>query len=236
MTGEITVTRKVHYLLDANGHFLSQTPCPFWRMYHNPINDDAIYVGSSACNCCRWFMSKNPEEMSIECNIPQRLVDRYDREHQRLEKRLANYRRAILKAIEEDANKQQSVNRLYGGVKKERGFVYEEHYNKGNQRHGWRYVAEITIGQYRYRMRSANYEKCWAWINNIREIYRAVRNNNKYMKLPEANDEAVVRLAKLGLFGKILYEGRTKETRERTMRLKTRVAQIAEKLNITTTT
>lgn len=224
------VARTIEYTLDDRGHFLSQTPCPFWRMYHNPVNDKSIYVGSAACNCCRWFSGKNPALHTIECSIPKRLADRYEREHQRLEKRLNSQRRLILSAVVADAKKQKRVNRLYGSVKGGRGCLYSENYNKGHKRPGWRYVAEITIGNYRYRLRSASYERCWAWINNIREIYRAVRNRNKWLNNAEVNDAAVLHLAKAGLFGTMIYEGKLETTKAHSAWLRSKVEAIAREV------
>lgn len=229
-SNENLLTRTVSYQLDRHGHKLSQTPCPYWRMSHTRISDSAIFVGTTACDCCRWFAGKNEAERTIECAIPQKLSVRYQREHEKLERKIANRRIAVMRAIGEDAARQTMPNRLQGKVTKERGNLYEERYNKGQGRPGWRWVAEISIGCMRYRIRSASYERCWAWINNIREIYRAVRNRKKWENLTTLNESAVIRLAHLGLFGKVINPGKSPTAKLRTERLRNKVEAIAREL------
>ena len=62
------------------------------------------------------------------------------------------------------------------------GSFYLEKVNKSRGYYAQRWVGEITIAYCRYRLRSYSYEKVWAWIQNIREIYRMVIRRFSWQK------------------------------------------------------
>ena len=75
-----------------------------------------------------------------------------------------------------------------------------ERTSKGRGYYTQRWVAELNISGCRYRMRSHSYEKCWAWIQNIREIYRLVFRRFAYIKSPKSLALLVVEhLATVGI-------------------------------------
>lgn len=73
------ITQVINYMTDADGHHLSMTACPYWRMNHHGITDGAKYVGTMECEGCRWYCSKDVEARTIECAIPSKLAARYER-------------------------------------------------------------------------------------------------------------------------------------------------------------
>lgn len=76
---EKKITQVINYKTDADGHHLSMTACPYWRMNHHGITDGAKYVGTMECEGCRWYCSKDVEARTIECAIPAKLAARYER-------------------------------------------------------------------------------------------------------------------------------------------------------------
>lgn len=197
-----TIVRTIAYRLDSHGHYLSETPCPFWRTNNHGVTDAAVFVGTAECRSCRWYCSKNVEEHTIECAVPRKLAARYDREHKRLMKQASKTMIGVLKAAGDEALKTHPQARLHGTVRKTRHNIYEERYNKGGGRVGWRHVAEICVGSFIYRFRSASYERCWAWVNNIREIYRHMRAQADWQNRDQLSENTVIRLASLGLLPK----------------------------------
>ena len=191
---EKKITHVIKYRTDADGHHMSITPCPFWRMNHHGITDGAKYVGTMECEGCRWFCSKNVEEETIECAIPAKLSARYEREHRRMENRQA----AMAAAIRKPSLQQSKEDGQHSSTQV--GSLYVERTNKGRGHYSQRWVAELNITGCRYRLRSHFYEKCWAWIQNIREIYRLVSRRFAYIKSQKSLAILVVEhLAKVGI-------------------------------------
>lgn len=69
-----------------------------------------------------------------------------------------------------------------GRAHNHQGTFYFERVSKGRGYYSQRWVAEITIANCRYRIRSHSYERAWAWIQNIREIYRMVERSFSWQK------------------------------------------------------
>lgn len=218
MKTENKIPLTVPYKTDPDGHHLSQTPCPFWRMNHHGITDASIYVGTMSCQSCRWYVSKNIEEQTIQCAIPAKLQARYEREHRRALVRKEQMYQSLLLSLQEQAEiekatvlggsaaeplpatvirakemqraaRQVSHTRLntwapsHNGERHNRiGSFYLEKVNKSRGYYAQRWVGEITIAYCRYRLRSYSYEKVWAWIQNIREIYRMVIRRFSWQK------------------------------------------------------
>ena len=67
---EKKITQVINYKTDADGHHLSMTACPYWRMNNHGITDGAKYVGTMECEGCRWYCSKDVEARTIECASP----------------------------------------------------------------------------------------------------------------------------------------------------------------------
>ena len=212
----------VPYKIDADGHHLSMTPCPFWRMNNHGITDGAKYVGTMECEGCRWYCSKDVEARTIECAIPAKLAARYEREHARMLRQQQQMREQIrlslLAQAEEESHRSGEFgspvalpatvtrakemkaltrqvcnyrvntwsNNRDGHRHTQVGSLYMERTAKGRGYYTQRWVAELNISGCRYRMRSHSYEKCWAWIQNIREIYRLVFRRFAYIKSPQS--------------------------------------------------
>ena len=106
---EKKITQVINYKTDADGHHLSMTPCPFWRMNNHGITDGAKYVGTMECEGCRWYCSKDVEARTIECAIPAKLAARYEREHARMLRQQKQMREQIklslLKQAEEESHR-----------------------------------------------------------------------------------------------------------------------------------
>lgn len=199
-----TVRRKVLYRLDSEYNCISVTPCPFWRMEAQIVSDSPVYVGTTDCDHCRWFCSKDVAAKAIECSIPQYVVNRYERE---LRQQNKMRRAALAAAADPDSDKPKGKKKLkfigFGvRVVRGRGSIYDETYNKGGGRVGHRHVAEITIGGCRYRFRSASYERCWAWINAVCDVYRRVRSYGEWTNRTDLSAKTVSRLASLGILPK----------------------------------
>ena len=218
MKTENKISLTVPYTTDPDGHHLSQTPCPFWRMNHHGITDASIYVGTMSCQSCRWYVSKNIEEQTIQCAIPAKLQARYEREHRRALVRKEQMYQALLLSLQQQAEIEKATvlgsfaaeplpatvtranemrraalsvshTRLntwspsHNGERHNRvGSFYLEKVNKSRGYYAQRWVGEITIAYCRYRLRSYSYEKVWAWIQNIREIYRMVIRRFSWQK------------------------------------------------------
>lgn len=225
----------VPYMTDADGHHLSMTACPYWRMNHHGITDGAKYVGTMECEGCRWYCSKDVESRTIECAIPAKLAARYEREHARMLRQQKHMREQIrlslLQQAEEDSHRSVEFgstalpatvtrakemkaltrqvcnyrvntwsNNRDGRAHTQVGSLYMERTSKGRGYYTQRWVAELNISGCRYRMRSHSYEKCWAWIQNIREIYRLVFRRFAYIKSPKSLALLVVEhLATVGI-------------------------------------
>ena len=226
----------VPYMTDADGHHLSMTACPYWRMNHHGITDGAKYVGTMECEGCRWYCSKDVEARTIECAIPSKLAARYEREHARMLRQQKQMREQIrlslLKQAEEESHRSGEFcspatlpatvtrakemkaltrqvcnyrintwsNNRDGHRHTQVGSLYMERTSKGRGYYTQRWVAELNISGCRYRMRSHSYEKCWAWIQNIREIYRLVFRRFAYIKSPQSLALLVVEhLATVGI-------------------------------------
>lgn len=249
-------TKKiVKYRTDEDGHSLSVTPCPYWRMNHHGISDAPKYVGTMECGGCRWFCDKDVKAKTITCSIPNKLIERYEREHRRMMLYKEEVMEAIKKALELQALKDasgtsatldasvQRANEMKRASRKvmytrqqwsrnndghahyHEGCIYVERYNKGRGYYAQRWVAEIMILGCRYRMRSYNYERCWAWIQNIREIYRFVRNRFAWQKdKREISLMAIQHLASVGIlplrintFRSVISRHNAKEAYKRAM-------------------
>ena len=233
---EKKITQVINYKTDADGHHLSMTPCPFWRMNHHGITDGAKYVGTMECEGCRWYCSKDVEARTIECAIPAKLAARYEREHVRMLRQQQQMRErlrlSLLKQAEEESHRSGEFrspatlpatvtrakemkaltrqvcnyrvntwsNNRDGHRHTQVGSLYMERTAKGRGYYTQRWVAELNISGCRYRMRSHSYEKCWAWIQNIREIYRLVFRRFAYIKSPQSLALLVVEhLATVGI-------------------------------------
>ena len=233
---EKKITQVINYKTDADGHHLSMTPCPFWRMNNHGITDGAKYVGTMECEGCRWYCSKDVEARTIECAIPAKLAARYEREHARMLRQQQQMREQIqlslLKQAEEESHRSGEFcspatlpatvtrakemkaltrqvcnyrvntwsNNRDGHRHTQVGSLYMERTAKGRGYYTQRWVAELNISGCRYRMRSHSYEKCWAWIQNIREIYRLVFRRFAYIKSPQSLALLVVEhLATVGI-------------------------------------
>ena len=70
------------------------------------------------------------------------------------------------------------------------GSLYMERTAKGRGYYTQRWVAELNISGCRYRMRSHSYEKCWAWIQNIREIYRQLKTDLNLRPIHHKKDDS----------------------------------------------
>ena len=218
MENQNIISRTVAYQIDTDGHHLSKTPCPFWRMHHSGITDAQKYVGTMSCQSCRWYVSKDVASHTIQCAIPAKLQARYEREHRRALVRKERMYQALLLSLQEQAEiekatvlggsaaeplpatvtrakemqraaRQVSHTRLntwapsHNGERHNRvGSFYLEKVNKSRGYYAQRWVGEITIAYCRYRLRSYSYEKVWAWIQNIREIYRMVIRRFSWQK------------------------------------------------------
>lgn len=218
MENQNIISRTVAYQIDTDGHHLSKTPCPFWRMNYHGITDGAKYVGTMECEGCRWYVSKNIKEQTIQCAIPAKLQARYEREHRRALVRKEQMYQSLLLSLQEQAQIEQAtvsdnfaakplpatvtrakeMQRAARGVINTRlntwapshngerhnrvGSFYLEKVNKSRGYYAQRWVGEITIAYCRYRLRSYSYEKVWAWIQNIREIYRMVIRRFSWQK------------------------------------------------------
>ena len=210
--------RQVAYQIDPDGNYLSQTPCPFWRMNHSGITDAQKYVGTMSCQSCRWYVSKDVAAHTIQCSIPAKLQARYEREHRRALVRKEQMYQSLLLSLQLQAKEEQAtvlgdsvaellpatvtrakeMQRAARGVINTRlnrwapshngerhnrvGSFYLEKVNKSRGYYAQRWVGEITIAYCRYRLRSYSYEKVWAWIQNIREIYRMVFRRFSWQK------------------------------------------------------
>ena len=218
MENQNIISRTVAYQIDTDGHHLSKTPCPFWRMHHSGITDGQKYVGTMSCQSCRWYQSKDVAAHTIQCAIPAKLQARYEREHRRALVRKEQMYQSLLLSLQEQAEiekatvlggfaaeplpatvtrakemqraaRQVSHTRLntwapsHNGERHNRiGSFYLEKVNKSRGYYAQRWVGEITIAYCRYRLRSYSYEKVWAWIQNIREIYRMVISRFSWQK------------------------------------------------------
>ena len=218
---EKKIIQVINYKTDADGHHLSMTPCPFWRMNNHGITDGAKYVGTMECEGCRWYCSKDVEARTIECAIPFKLAARYERELARMLRQQKQMREQIrlslLAQAEEESHRSGEFgspalpatvirakemkaltrqvcnyrvntwsNNRDGHRHTQVGSLYMERTAKGRGYYTQRWVAELNISGCRYRMRSHSYEKCWAWIQNIREIYRLVFRRFAYIKSPQS--------------------------------------------------
>ena len=219
---EKKITQVINYKIDKDGHHLSMTPCPFWRMNNHGITDGAKYVGTMECEGCRWYCSKDVEARTIECAIPAKLSARYEREHARMLRQQQQMREQIQLSLLQQAEEESHRSGEFGSpvalpatvtrVKEMKaltrqvcnyrantwsnnrdghrhtqvGSLYMERTAKGRGYYTQRWVAELNISGCRYRMRSHSYEKCWAWIQNIREIYRLVFRRFAYIKSPQS--------------------------------------------------
>ena len=225
MKTENKISLTVPYTTDPDGHHLSQTPCPFWRMNHHGITDASIYVGTMSCQSCRWYCSKDVAAHTIQCAIPAKLQARYEREHRRALVRKEQMYQSLLLSLRlqaEEEQAQESASPSARDVSRENnplpatvsranemrraalevshtrlntwapshngerhnkiGSFYLEKVNKSRGYYAQRWVGEITIAYCRYRLRSYSYEKVWAWIQNIREIYRMVFRRFSWQK------------------------------------------------------
>lgn len=225
MENQNIISRTVAYQIDTDGHHLSKTPCPFWRMHHSGITDAQKYVGTMSCQSCRWYQSKDVAAHTIQCAIPAKLQARYEREHRRALVRKEQMYQSLLLSLRLQAEEEQaqesaspsardvsrennplpatvsrakemqraarqvSHTRLntwapsHNGERHNRvGSFYLENVNKSRGYYAQRWVGEITIAYCRYRLRSYSYEKVWAWIQNIREIYRMVIRRFSWQK------------------------------------------------------
>ena len=218
MKTENKIPLTVPYTTDRDGHHLSQTPCPFWRMNHHGITDASIYVGTMSCQSCRWYVSKDIAAQTIQCAIPAKLQARYEREHRRALVRKEQMYQSLLLSLQEQAEIEKATvlggsaaeplpatvtranemrraalsvshtrlntwSRNNDGHRHNRiGSFYLENVNKSRGYYAQRWVGEITIAYCRYRLRSYSYEKVWAWIQNIREIYRMVIRRFSWQK------------------------------------------------------
>lgn len=233
---EKKITQVINYKTDADGHHLSMTACPYWRMNHHGITDGAKYVGTMDCEGCRWYCSKDVEARTIECAIPSKLAARYEREHSRMLRQQKQMRKQIklslMRQAEEESHRSGEIgspttlpatvsrvnemkaltrqvcnyrvntwsNNRDGHRHTQVGSLYMERTSKGRGYYAQRWVAELNISGCRYRMRSHSYEKCWAWIQNIREIYRLVFRRFAYIKSPQSLALLVVEhLATVGI-------------------------------------
>ena len=236
MENQNIISRTVAYQIDTDGHHLSKTPCPFWRMHHSGITDAQKYVGTMSCQSCRWYQSKDVAAHTIQCAIPAKLQARYEREHRRALVRKERMYQALLLSLQEQAQIEQATvlggsaaeplpatvtranemqratrqvcnyrvntwsNNRDGRAHTQVGSLYMERTSKGRGYYAQRWVAELNISGCRYRMRSHSYEKCWAWIQNIREIYRLVFRRFAYIKSPQSLALLVVEhLATVGI-------------------------------------
>ncbi len=218
MENQNIISRTVAYQIDTDGHHLSKTPCPFWRMHHSGITDAQKYVGTMSCQSCRWYQSKDVAAHTIQCAIPAKLQARYEREHRRALVRKEQMYQSLLLSLQEQAEIEQATvlggsaaeplpatvtranemrraalsvshtrlntwSRNNDGHRHNRiGSFYLEKVNKSRGYYAQRWVGEITIAYCRYRLRSYSYEKVWAWIQNIREIYRMVIRRFSWQK------------------------------------------------------
>lgn len=236
MENQNIISRTVAYQIDTDGHHLSKTPCPFWRMNHSGITDAQKYVGTMSCQSCRWYQSKDVAAHTIQCAIPAKLQARYEREHRRAlvrkEQMYQSLLLSLLQQAEEDSHRSVEFgstatlpatvtrakemkaltrqvcnyrvntwsNNRDGHRHTQVGSLYLERTSKGRGYYAQRWVAELNISGCRYRMRSYSYEKCWAWIQNIREIYRLVFRRFAYIKSPQSLALLVVEhLATVGI-------------------------------------
>ena len=218
MENQNIISRTVAYQIDTDGHHLSKTPCPFWRMHHSGITDAQKYVGTMSCQSCRWYQSKDVAAHTIQCAIPAKLQARYEREHRRALVRKEQMYQSLLLSLQEQAEIEKATvlggsaaeplpatvtranemrraalsvshtrlntwSRNNDGHRHNRiGSFYLENVNKSRGYYAQRWVGEITIAYCRYRLRSYSYEKVWAWIQNIREIYRMVIRRFSWQK------------------------------------------------------
>lgn len=103
MENQNIISRTVAYQIDTDGHHLSKTPCPFWRMHHSGITDVQKYVGTMSCQSCRWYQSKDVAAHTIQCAIPAKLQARYEREHRRALVRKEKMYQSLLLSLQEQA-------------------------------------------------------------------------------------------------------------------------------------
>lgn len=236
MENQNIISRTVAYQIDTDGHHLSKTPCPFWRMNYHGITDGAKYVGTMSCQSCRWYHSKDVAAHTIQCAIPAKLQARYEREHRRALVRKEQMYQSLLLSLQQQAQIEKATvlgsfaaeplpatvtrakemkaltrqvcnyrvntwsNNRDGHRHTQVGSLYLERTSKGRGYYAQRWVAELNISGCRYRMRSHSYEKCWAWIQNIREIYRLVFRRFAYIKSPQSLALLVVEhLATVGI-------------------------------------
>lgn len=171
--------REVCYSLEG-AHFIASTPCPYSRAIHRGTLTQTIRVGSVSCDQCRWFCSKDVASRVVRCRIPKRLADKYLREHRKHLRRAINYIEAIKINEVSDSTVKRKLNLAKDrktltktpnrNRAKGQGSIALELHNHGhNKRNSYRWVATIMHEGKRYRLRSYNFEKCYAWLQAIRE-------------------------------------------------------------------
>lgn len=171
--------RTVCYSLDGS-HFITSTPCPYSRAINRGTLTQTIRVGSVSCDQCRWFCEKDVGRRIVRCRIPIRLAVKYQREHKRHLKRAIQYVETLKvndashTSVKRKLNMAKDVKTVYKKAKgyrvKGHGHIALELHNHGRgKRNSYRWVASIMHEGKRYRLRSYNFEKCWAWLQAIRE-------------------------------------------------------------------
>lgn len=176
----------------SRDHFLASTPCPYYRQIHRGTLTQLIKVGTVACDLCRWFCEKNLEEHTVTCSIPKRLKEKYLRAAANDKTRLDRFNDALAAAKATGGNFKEllavserealmyrrKTKRSKKRSKSGSGSIYSETHNHGvrysngvgtSRRSGRRWVATITVNGHRYRCRSYSYERCWAWLEAIKE-------------------------------------------------------------------
>lgn len=201
---EITIPYRI-----SHDHFLAYTPCPYYRHIHRGTLTRLIKVGTVACDLCRWFCEKDMEANTVTCSIPKRLKEKYLRASANDKTRLDRFNDAVsaakatggnfkelLEVSEKEALKYKRKSRK--GKKRNKagdGSIFSEVHNHGmkysngvgsTRRSGHRWVATITVKGHRYRCRSYSYERCWAWLEAIKEelaLLRKEESDNKEIKI-----------------------------------------------------